>query len=61
MYSRLPNKRTGYVYQFLNFFPEGMLLFEGVCLLNLKIFGYKIDIYRTRTINRRGFNSKIII
>ena len=44
VYSRLPNKRTGYVYQFLNFFPGGTLLFEGVRLLDLKIFEDKIGI-----------------
>ena len=44
VYSRLPNKRTKHVYHFLEIFLGGMLLFEEVRLLNLKIFGYKIGI-----------------
>ena len=44
-YFRLPYKHTGYVNYFLELFHRDTLLFEGVCLLDLKIFDDKIEIF----------------
>ena len=44
VYSRLPNKRTGYVYQFLNFFPGGTLLFEGYVYWIWRFLNTKLEL-----------------